>query len=69
MDLEVGDVVQLKSGSPLMTVENINAEGRISCTWFKDKEIRSSMFNSEMLDKYSLDDEDNGDSNRVNLWD
>lgn len=35
---EVGDVVQLKSGGPQMTVERIWEED-VECVWFDDKRV------------------------------
>ena len=44
-----GDVVQLKSGGPHMTVNSI--DGNIYCTWFDDKNnLRTSGFAPETLD-------------------
>jgi uncharacterized protein YodC (DUF2158 family) len=34
MDFEPGDVVQLKSGGPPMTVEQVGNEA-VSCSWFE----------------------------------
>lgn len=34
MSFKVGDVVRLKSGSPLMTIVSISGSSRISCKWF-----------------------------------
>lgn len=31
---QVGDVVQLKSGGPLMTVQSISVPGFVECVWF-----------------------------------
>ena len=31
---KVGDVVQLKSGGPTMTVTNVAGTDAVSCTWF-----------------------------------
>lgn len=31
---KVGDVVQLCSGGPKMTVESVNENGTVSCVWF-----------------------------------
>ncbi|WP_093983993.1 YodC family protein [Shewanella algae] len=39
-----GDVVQLKSGGPLMTIINV-IEGKALCTWFDDKkELKTANF-------------------------
>ena len=57
-----GDVVILKSGSPKMTVENINRwdalkgiyeEEWIRCTWFQEDELMSEYFNISALEKTS----------------
>lgn len=71
MGLQLGDVVQLKSGSPKMTVESINEQKRVSCTWFSGDEVRSSTFNPEMLKKYRLSTNENGTEIKesINLWD
>lgn len=48
-----GDVVRLKSGSPLMTVEKNNynqKENECRCQWFRDDEVRYAVFNSNMLE-------------------
>lgn len=37
--MQPGDVVQLKSGGPQMTVESVEEKGVI-CTWFDAKKIR-----------------------------
>ena len=31
---KVGDVVQLNSGRPKMTVANVQADGNVRCAWF-----------------------------------
>lgn len=33
-DIEVGSVVQLKSGGPEMTVDSISEKGEAYCLWF-----------------------------------
>jgi uncharacterized protein YodC (DUF2158 family) len=39
--LKVGDVVQLKSGGPAMTVNSISPNGAaIECVWFDDDDNR-----------------------------
>jgi uncharacterized protein YodC (DUF2158 family) len=43
-----GDVVQLKSGSPKMTVHSVSAAG-VSCTWFKGLTLQAAVFNPRTL--------------------
>jgi uncharacterized protein YodC (DUF2158 family) len=45
---KTGDVVQLKSGGPLMTVAEVNGDD-VDCRWFVGNEEKSSSFPSEML--------------------
>jgi uncharacterized protein YodC (DUF2158 family) len=53
MAIKVGDTVQLKSGGPLMTVNNIGAgEGPhdiISCVWFEKTERKEGQFEAPTL--------------------
>ena len=35
--LKEGDIVQLKSGSDLMTVERVSGDGLVHCVWFDEK--------------------------------
>jgi uncharacterized protein YodC (DUF2158 family) len=60
MEFEIGDTVQLKSGGPLMTVDDIgkaNDSGRINvaCTWFEKigprQEHRHGTFQAATLTK------------------
>jgi len=37
MNFKIGDTVMLKSGGPLMTVENEEEGGRVMCKWFDEK--------------------------------
>jgi uncharacterized protein YodC (DUF2158 family) len=53
--LKVGDVVELKSGSPSMTVMIVGV--KINCTWFKDGEPKNYSFERESLKKIILADE------------
>ncbi|WP_080955947.1 YodC family protein [Vibrio diabolicus] len=48
----IGDVVVLKSGSPLMTVGYIHGDDNISCQWFLDGEVKSHRFHPQALIKY-----------------
>jgi len=45
---QVGDVVQLKSGGPLMTVSELQGN-IVHCRWFVGNEEKSSSFASELL--------------------
>ncbi len=47
---EVGDVVQLKSGSEKMTVEEIE-DGEVSCVWFVENQLQRAAFPSITLKK------------------
>lgn len=52
MNFKIGDVVVLKSGSPIMTVADIDDQGNVTCTWFdKDKNRKNEIFKSDMLEK------------------
>ena len=45
-----GDVVQLKSGGPLMTVESLEGEAA-RCEWFADHSVKIYTFSFHMLKK------------------
>jgi uncharacterized protein YodC (DUF2158 family) len=53
MAFNKGDVVQLKSGSPLMTVTNPSAvaggHAVVSCTWFVGDKVEAGVFPAETL--------------------
>jgi uncharacterized protein YodC (DUF2158 family) len=50
MNINVGDVVKLKSGGPKMTVEKIDTELYAVCWWFdKNEEAKTSKFCLETL--------------------
>jgi uncharacterized protein YodC (DUF2158 family) len=53
MEFKVGDVVQLKSGGPNMTISGFynQNENSMTCTWFCSCEIRISNFPPEALIK------------------
>ena len=40
-----GDVVQLKSGGPLMTISNYTQNDKVFCQWFNGKEPKGEVFN------------------------
>jgi uncharacterized protein YodC (DUF2158 family) len=48
---KVGDVVQLKSGGPLMTIVADEGSGNFFCRWFNGGQIDQSAFPSTALRK------------------
>lgn len=46
-----GDVVELKSGSPKMTIKDIEEGTECFCVWFIDGKPEYSTFDSELLKK------------------
>jgi uncharacterized protein YodC (DUF2158 family) len=54
--LKVGDVVQLKSGGPKMTIEHIgrygtSSDAKAKCTWFEDAKKHEGLFSPEALSR------------------
>jgi len=61
MDFAPGDVVQLKSGGPVMTVETIDKDGvtgrdAVFCVWFEKvgnrQQVQRDAFSPVLLTKY-----------------
>ena len=50
MDFKPGDVVVLKSGGPLMTVEAVEPD-RVYCIWFEGSAIKRDRFLPAVLEK------------------
>ncbi len=48
---KAGDVVQLKSGGPKMTVDKVDGE-KIWCTWFANDQPQRSPFPAEAIDLF-----------------
>lgn len=47
---KIGDIVQLKSGGPGMTVESIrDRDGKIYCQWFAGNKLESGVFDPEAI--------------------
>jgi len=43
-EFKIGDVVQLKSGGPLMTIENFDEDNKACCVWFIDNKQQYGLF-------------------------
>ena len=48
---EIGDVVQLRSGGPRMTVHSLVSDGEVVCQWFEGNEVHEETFPNEVLKK------------------
>jgi uncharacterized protein YodC (DUF2158 family) len=55
MEFKIGDVVQLKSGGPRMTVDHIDPHGAINCIWFQGQERKSAAFQPATLKSGEID--------------
>ena len=53
---KVGDVVELKSGSPNMTISKCYGDNTYQCEWFNEKnEVKSYCFDGDMLEIFIPD--------------
>lgn len=50
-DFAIGDVVQLRSGGPKMTVHGVVSDGDVVCQWFENNEVHEENFPNEALKK------------------
>jgi uncharacterized protein YodC (DUF2158 family) len=55
-----GEIVQLKSGGPLMTVTKVDDIYNITCMWYAKRagEFRTKVFEQKWLDAINLDEEE-----------
>jgi len=56
----IGDIVQLKSGGPKMTVQKMDVyygEDSIQCQWFSGTKLQGGRFHPEILVKVEESDE------------
>ena len=53
-DFEIGDVVQLRSGGPKMTVHSLVSDCDVVCQWFEGNEVHEESFPKEALRKVEL---------------
>ena len=49
---KAGDIVQLKSGGPAMTVSKVGADGDVWCNWFRGAQKESAAFKPDTLQAY-----------------
>jgi uncharacterized protein YodC (DUF2158 family) len=50
-DFEIGDVVQLRSGGPKMTIHSLASDGDVACQWFEGNEVHEGDFSNKVLRK------------------
>ena len=53
-DFEIGDVVQLRSGGPKMTVHGLVSDGDVVCQWFESYALHEESFPRNTLQKVEL---------------
>ena len=53
-DFEIGNVVQLRSGGPKMTVHGLVSDGDVICQWFEGNAVHEESFPREALQKVEL---------------
>lgn len=49
---KVGDVVELNSGGPPMTVSDIKVSSGVTCMWINNNKVESAIFTLAMLKPY-----------------
>lgn len=52
-----GDLVELKSGGPIMTVNTVYGDGDIVCVWFAGEKQQKHTFAEGALKAAELDDD------------
>jgi uncharacterized protein YodC (DUF2158 family) len=53
-DFEIGNVVQLQSGGPKMTVCDLVSDADVVCQWFEGSEVHQESFPKDALKKISV---------------
>jgi uncharacterized protein YodC (DUF2158 family) len=51
---KVGDLVVVKSGSPLMTVEAVNADGIVTCVFYEGSKRHNQDHPAEVLEHHKV---------------
>ena len=60
-ELKIGDVVKLKSGGPIMTVNNIEENGEMYCKWFAGEhfdKVYKDYFPPDSLIRVNVDEKE-----------
>jgi uncharacterized protein YodC (DUF2158 family) len=52
-----GDMVELKSGGPKMTIMEIDDQGGLTCQWFSGSELTNAYFDKNSVIKVEQTDE------------
>jgi len=50
--VDVGELVRLKGGGPVMTVEEELPDGRVVCVWNGGMAVQREPFSTELLSRY-----------------
>jgi uncharacterized protein YodC (DUF2158 family) len=59
-NFQVGDVVQLKSGGPSMTVYEVSRDGSLFCQWFDNGAVKGQSFKAQQLQPVAPQDRSGG---------
>ena len=55
MKINIGDIIQLKSGGPVMTVIQFDAEASlVTCNWFDGKMLKEASFPLDAVGEVKL---------------
>jgi len=57
-EFKIGDTVTLKSGGPIMTVEEILSNNHVRCQWFAGKKLESGVFPPDSLTRANINEKE-----------
>jgi uncharacterized protein YodC (DUF2158 family) len=55
-EFKIGDLVKLKSGGPVMTVDTLSHDGKVYCVWYQHDGYLGREFQAETLERYDPED-------------
>jgi uncharacterized protein YodC (DUF2158 family) len=59
--LKTGDIVQLKSGGPKMTIEEVLPVGNVvKCQWFAGSKLETGLFHPESIKPFEPEEKPKG---------